>query len=126
MGWVNITTLDNTINAHILRSKLENSGIPCFLNNEHVTNLMPYYYNILGSGVQVMVPSDKVDKAKTIAHINQSSISCPNCGSFNLSNKIEKVTNKIKLFIIVLFFVAPIGNLLNNYKCHACGEEFKK
>ena len=74
-----LATYDNGITANLLRNKLENEGIPCFLNNEHFSNIMPYYYNMLGSGVRVMVPTDQLERAKEIAKIDLGVLTCPNC-----------------------------------------------
>ena len=121
-----LTTYDNTINANLLRTKLEHEGIPCFLNNEHFTNLMPHYFNILGSGVQILVPTDQLERAKEIAKIDIGQLSCPNCGAANIKNDVEYPKNKMKLMLIALLLAMPIGNLLNRYQCLECGQKFKK
>ncbi len=64
MSLSKLATFDNSISANILRTKLESEGIICFLYNEHFTNLMPHYFDLLGSGVLVMVPTDQLKKAK--------------------------------------------------------------
>ena len=66
---VHLATFSNTISAHLLRTKLESEGIPSFLNNENITNLLPHYFNIMGSGVQVLVPSEKLEEAQNIAQL---------------------------------------------------------
>lgn len=121
-----LTTYDSTINANLLRAKLENEGIPCFLNNEHFTNLMPHYFNILGSGVQILVPTDQLEQAKEIAKLDDGRMTCPNCGATNIKNDLESPKNKLKLILIALLIAVPIGNLLNRYKCLECGQKFKK
>lgn len=126
MKFTVLVTLDNSIDANLLRAKLEQVGIPCFLNNEHITNTLPHYFNMLGSGVQVMVPSDQLSHAQEIAQLNQGVITCPNCGSDSIQNRYEKGWNRIGLVLMVILVVFPIGNLLNNYKCKDCNEEFKR
>ncbi|UII19635.1 putative signal transducing protein [Fulvivirga ligni] len=126
MKLVVLTTLDNSIDANLLRSKLESEGIPCFLHNENVTNLIPYSFNILGGGVRVLVPDDQLEASRELAQLNEEKIHCPNCGSDNIKNRLEKWWIKLYLIFIGFFLVAPIGNLLNHYICRRCGEEFKK
>jgi hypothetical protein len=121
-----LTTLDNSITVSILKSKLESEGIPCFLHNEHFTNIMPHYFHMLGSGVRVMVPSDQLELAIEIAHLDQDMFTCPNCGSENITNSIDGIRNKIRVGLIAIFLAAPIGNLLNDYSCNDCYQPFKK
>ena len=125
MSLSELATFDNSLTANMLKTKLENEGIPCFLNNENFTNMMPHYFNMLGSGVKVLVPTDQLEKAREIAAIDQGQLKCPNCGSTNIMNEAERATNKLKLILITLI-AAPIGNLLNNYCCEDCGHQFKK
>ena len=109
----------------MLKAKLENEGILCFLNNENFTSLMPTYFNVLGSGVSVMVPTDQLKRAKEIAKIDNRELKCPNCGSSKLENSVENTMNKIKITLIALFLALPVGNLINNYICQNCKHQFK-
>lgn len=121
-----LVTYDNVITANLLKSKLESEGIPCFLNNENFTNLVPHYFNLLGSGVQVLVPRDQFARAKEIARIDDDVLTCPNCHSRNIANRIEQGRNKLGLLLILIFLIMPVGNLLNNYTCKDCQHRFKK
>lgn len=126
MNFSILSTYDNSISANLIKNKLELEGIPCILTNENFTNLMPHFYGILGSGVQVLVPNDRLLEAKTIAEIKADILTCPNCKSHNISNRNVKTLNKIRLLFISLFFIIPFGNLINNYFCNDCKHEFKK
>ena len=126
MSLSELATYDNTITASMLKTKLEAEGIPCFLTYEHFTNMMPIYYNMLGSGVRVMVPTDQLERAKEIAKIDAGQLTCPNCGSTNIQNETQRTTNKFKLALIGLLLALPIGNLLNNYTCQDCDHQFRK
>lgn len=120
-----VTTCDNTINANLIKTKLESEGIPCYLFNEYSTNLLPHFFNLLGSGVQVVVHKNDLERAKAIAEIPEGKLVCPNCGSDNFTMKIAKPLNKISTMIFSFFFGIPIGNLLNHYKCRNCNSEFR-
>jgi len=80
---------------------------------------------MLGSGIKVLVPTNQLGLAKQIAKIDDGILKCPNCESTSLKNEIERTNSKLRLFLIALF-VAPIGNLINNYECEDCGHKFKK
>ena len=126
MSLSELATIDNSLTANVLKTKLENEGIPCFLNNENFANMMPFYYNMLGSGVRVMVPTDQLECAREIAKIDNGELKCPNCGSTKIINAVERTNNKLKLAFIAIFLALPIGNLLNNYTCKNCQHQFKK
>ena len=126
MSLSELATFDNSLTANLLKSKLESEGIPCFLNNENFTNMMPYYFNMLGSGVRVMVPTAQLERAKELANIDHGGLTCPNCGSTKIMNSVERTKNKLKLALIAIFLALPIGNLLNDYTCQNCKHQFKK
>lgn len=125
MKLILLTTCDNSIDANLMRTKLEHEGIPCFLNNENFTNLMPNYYNLLGSGVRVMVPDKFFQQAKDILKLPEGNLKCPNCKSENISNKNKSFLETIKIIFIGIFFAAPVGNLITNFSCNDCHVEFK-
>ena len=125
MTFTRLKTYDSSISANLDKNRLELEGIPCILTNEKFTNLMPHFYGILGSGVQLLVPQDKLEEAKSIVKIKTITLTCPNCNSCNVSNKNVNAFNKIRLIFIMIFFTMPIGNLLNDYFCEECNHEFK-
>lgn len=120
-----LTTCDNTISAHIIRTKLESEGIPCFLKNEYFTDLMPQYFNLLGSGVQIIVNQEDLLNARQIIHIDSGKITCPECGSENIRNDISRKQNWLSALVVGLLGV-PFANMLNNYHCSDCKSSFKK
>jgi len=126
MSLTRLITCDNAIDANLIKSKLEIEGIHCFLHNENFTNLMPQYFNILGSGIQVMVSSNDYDKALQITNINKHRLICPECGSIDIMNKMDHPMKRVWLFLMALLLVIPVGNLLNSYHCNNCGTDFKK
>lgn len=125
MTTVILTTLPNTIDAHMLKNLLEREGIESFLVNEYFTDWAPYYYNILGSGVQIVVRNKDLTKARKIAGLGNSQVTCPSCGSSNVQLKHEKPKRKFTLLFIVIFLTSLIGNLLNDYVCEDCNSEFR-
>ena len=121
-----LTTLPSSIDANMLKNKLEFDGIDCFLVNENFTDWCPAYYNILRGGVQVVVKKDDLEIAQKIVHLDKGKVSCPSCGTFNIQLKHEKLKRKIPLLIIGIILGRLLGNLLTDYICQDCNAEFRK
>lgn len=51
MNTIRLTTCNDSFEANLIKDKLENEGIECFLTNENFTSLFPIYNGILGSGI---------------------------------------------------------------------------
>jgi len=130
MRTVRLMTIDNLTEAHIIKGRLLNEGIDCFLTNENFTNLMPLYNNMLGSGIQIIVNENDIDEArnllKDIIEPNNTKIVCQNCGSENIGLGLGK-GKLLKIFniFIALLTLLPIGNLKPKYYCKDCKTEIK-
>jgi len=125
---VKLITCGNLTEAHIIKGRLLNEGINCFLTNENFTNLMPLYNNILGSGVQILINIDDIEKAqlilKDIIKPNNTDLICPNCGSKNIGLGLgRKKTFKVINILLALISGFPLGNLKSNYHCKDCKTE---
>ena len=127
MKIITLMTCDSAIEANIIKGRLENEGVICFVNNENFSNLMPHYDRILGAGVQIMINEKDYDKAVEILGLNvEKKAVCPNCNSTNI--KIGLGKNKLKkIFTIIasLLMVIPFNNINSVYTCKDCGTEFK-
>lgn len=121
-----LATLPNSIDAHLLKSKLENEGIESFLMNENFSSWFPIYYNILGGGVQVVVKRGDLVRAREIAKLDSGKVTCPACGSLNIELAYERPQRKAALLFIGLLLAGLIGNLMCDYTCKDCREEFKR
>ena len=129
MATVVLTTCSNSVEANIIKNKLENHGITCFLANEHFADLMPHYNGILGAGVQIIIKESDLVKAQKLVkeQPEDDEIVCPQCRSskvrFNLGN------NKAKKVFVVIFSILlwiPFGNIKLTYICYECKYEFKR
>lgn len=68
-----VATCNNPMHAQLLKSVLEDSGIPAFLPNEHSAQTMPHLILAMG-GIQVQVSDDnEVAARQLIADFNASS-----------------------------------------------------
>ena len=66
MKAIKLTTCGSSIEANIIKGRLNNEGIYCFITNEHFTTLMPHYNQIIGGAAQIMVNEKDYEKATEI------------------------------------------------------------
>lgn len=80
MDFVILEQFDNYIDAHIVKGRLEDQNIVCFLQNENVSSLIvdPILTNAFG-GIRLMVAKDQLSIASEI--LNQSPQNFMNAGS---------------------------------------------
>ena len=127
MKTIRLMTCESPIEANIIKGRLENEGIRCFVTNENFSNLMPHYNRILGSGADLMINKEDYEKAAKILDLNSSKdVVCPNCNSSNI--KISLGNNWFKKAIVIvisLFYSVPFNNINSIYLCKDCKTEFK-
>ncbi len=128
MKTIRLLACDNLTEAYLIKARLNNAGIECFLTNQNFTNLMPIYNNMLGSGIQVVINENDLTAARELLKdkLNPERIDllCPNCDSSNVI--IEKYKgSKILNLLISVFTSIPIGNLKPTYYCKDCKTEIK-
>jgi len=127
---IRLITCDTITEAYFIKDRLTNEGIDCFLTNENFTTLMPNYYNLFGSGVQVFVIEEDYEKSRELLkdkiEPEQVETVCPFCESTEISFGLGK-HKALKIFNILLAFMAgiPIGNVRMKYYCKTCHEELK-
>ena len=125
---IRLITCGNIIDAYFIKDRLTNEGIECFLTNENFTNLMPNYYNLFGSGVQVFVIEEDYEKSRELLKDKLEPenvvMACPYCGSTDIGMGLGKHKG-LKVFNILLAILAgiPIGNVKMSYYCKTCKEE---
>lgn len=126
-----LISFDNVIEAELLRLKLENEGIECFLFDKHLVSTNPMYANALG-GIKIKVKNEDVDVAKQIMlldfQINSSKpFVCELCASneyytnFNSFNSLKAI---FAIILSILTFSYPIY-AIKARKCKSCGKEQK-
>ena len=127
---IRLITCDTITDAYFVKNKLNNEGIDCFLTNQNFTSLLPNYYNLFGSGVQLFVMERDYEKSKelVIDKLEPELVDkvCPYCGSTDIKMGLGK-HRILKLFNILLAIIIaiPIGNLRVRYYCKTCKEEIK-
>ena len=124
-----LLTVPTSLEATLIQNRLENAGIESFVTNENFSNLMPIYYGMLGSGIQIMIEDTFEVKAKEVLSdyfsIPDGPVQCPECDSKRIGYGFGK--SKIRKIFIVLFSLLvanPFGNIQSSRHCKECGQEF--
>ena len=128
MAFILLRTFDNSIEAHLLKSKLESEGIECYIFHENTATLTPIAIGAISFKVyqkdfpkayeimmemQRLVPKDK----------NGNIISCPECHASKLIIIKRKQKNQFKGFF------DKIRSFFNSHEisvvvCEGCKKEF--
>ena len=131
------STYYNPIEANIIKARLEDSDIPCFLTDENVATINPLYNQAIG-GVKLNVFERDVDRINALLAENHFDVElenidpsedkmlCENCGSDNVSFG-QATKNRFKWWVTILSFLLIVYPFKANkcYHCYNCGHEFK-
>lgn len=139
-------TYYNPIEASIVKERLIDSGIQCFLSDENTITINPLYNQALG-GVKlhlferdvaaarsilqdedVQIPPDEVmeaDSAEAAPAAVSSGEVCPNCGSSNVGyvQATKKRFGVFTMIISLLLMVYPFS-AKKTHHCFNCEHEF--
>ena len=65
MDFVILERFDNYIDAHIVKGRLEDQGIHCWLKDENLSALIvdPVLTNAVSGGIKLMVPKEELQQA---------------------------------------------------------------
>ena len=127
----------NPIEANIIKAKLLDSDIPCFLTDENIATINPLYNQAIG-GVKLNVferDISKIDELLADEHsielqeLNSdvaTDMICENCGSKNVSYGVA-TKNKYSWWVTTLSILLMIYPFKINkcYHCYKCGHEFE-
>lgn len=139
-------TYYNPIEANIIKGRLMDSGVQCFLSDENVITINPLYTQALG-GVKLHLFEKDVETARSILQdeeiqialnheagqeqesvntVIQSDETCPNCGSSNVGfvqatkKRFGIFTMVVSLLLMVYPFIAK-----KTHHCFDCEHEFE-
>ncbi|MFD2514432.1 DUF2007 domain-containing protein [Pontibacter locisalis] len=139
---VTIAAFNDATEAHIIKGRLEAEGILCFLGDENIVGVQPFYSVAVG-GVKLKVTEGDVMEAKAILtriqegntifdydsielappmQEHQEAVRCPNCGSDNIA---EEKYNKTIFSLSYLLLGFPLPFLSRKYSCYDCGYRWK-
>jgi len=124
-----LITCKDSIEAHIIQGMLESNNIPSVLSHENFNDLMPNYYNIMGSGVDIHVDEKDFEHAQKLIQETKTEedvLCCPHCKSTNY--KVTLGPDKIRKIITIIlsaFSGVPLGNINTEYQCQECKTTFR-
>ncbi|MOA23468.1 hypothetical protein D3C78_1440910 [compost metagenome] len=139
-------TYYNPIEANIIKSRLMDSGVQCFLSDENMITINPLYTQALGGiklhlfekdvntarsilqdeDVQIALGEATVDVPESQNDDIQSDQVCPNCGSSNVGyvQATKKRFSILTMIVSFLLLVYPFTAKKTNH-CFDCGYEFE-
>lgn len=132
------STFYNSIEAHIVRTKLEDSGFHCFLTDENISTINPLYNQAVG-GIKLMVferdtadidlllSEDDVLKIDDAKPSNDTDVikTCEKCGSTNVGfGQATKGRYSWWVTIVSLMFAVYPFKVNKCFHCYNCGHEF--
>lgn len=134
------STYYNPIEANIVKGRLEDSDIACFLSDENVATIQPLYNQAIG-GVKLNVFERDVAKIDALlkeeidinieeeqsaTETNVTQVVCEKCGSTNVGYG-QATKDRFSLWttlISLLLFVYPF-KAKQCHHCYDCGHEFE-
>lgn len=135
MELVTIKTYDNSIETHLMKSKLEFEGVKCFVFDENIVSFNPLLSVAFG-GIKIKInKKDLLKASNVIKAINEYKyldeenelIKCSNCNSVDFYSgfiSLKSVKGVVSIIISIIFTVYPIY-YRTLYKCKSCGNEFE-
>lgn len=135
MNLITLKTFDNSIKAHLLKTKLESEGLICFLFDEHTVNLIPLN-SLAISGIKLKIREEDAEKAMMLLHeweglhlLNgDEQMLCPDCGSEDILPNFKSFRGfrgALSFLASFLFLLYPIY-FKTVYRCKDCGCEFRR
>jgi len=126
--------------AHVIRTRIEAQGIPCFLSDENFITAQPIFNQATG-GIKLNVFEHDLDKCQAIlteevtlnvdepAEIDPDThqvMVCPFCASSNVryGQATERRFNMLTLVVSLFLFVYPFYNR-KSWHCFNCESDFE-
>ena len=135
-SFTTVATFDNSIDAHIAKTKLDSEGIDSYIFDENIVSVYPLY-NLTVGGIKLRTRSEDAKKAQAVLNIvreapftddKNRAIHCPKCGSEKIYGGFITIRSlkTIVGFILSLFTGTPPIINETKLKCKNCGYEFEK
>ncbi|HEX6222968.1 MAG TPA: DUF2007 domain-containing protein [Chryseolinea sp.] len=122
---------ETSIEANIVKAKLDAYGIPCFLTEENMANLYPGASSLMNFSVRLHLFAHDLEKARHILeeeHLeidDESVTKCPQCRSRNVERDFpKKFSLTFGSALSVLFFGIFFPHK-KVFRCLDCDYEFK-
>lgn len=135
------STYYNSIEANIIKARIEDSGYACFLADENLAVLNPFYNQAIG-GIKLIVFERDVpninellaeefdsesfpSEANLVGEQSEVDMVCGNCNSSNVGYGMatKKKEGWWNVMLTLLLFPFPL-KVNKCYHCYDCGYEF--
>lgn len=124
---ITIKTFHDSVKAHLIKMKLEEQGIQCFLFDEKITAMIPMHD--VGTGT-IKLKVKETDQEKAIHILDQldfnvedlSVVICPHCNHPELEHEVY--SDRGIMGMIKDFIKAFKPKAKHKYQCTNCGEGF--
>jgi len=127
-------TFYNPIEANIVKARLMDSGVQCFLSDENTITINPLYTQALG-GVKLHIFENDIPLVKSILQDENIQLPhedtepgaeiCPNCGS-NHVGYVQATKKRFSLLTMIVSFALMIYPFYakKTHHCFDCEYEF--
>lgn len=124
MALITVKVFKHSIDAHLVKSKLESEGIVCYLFDEHATTIKPNYIDS-DSGIKLKINDFDLEKAKFIYNqINPNDAGAEHLDTFKCARCESNKKSGLKQFILTfLGLLLAVFSFRVNRKTHCqnCG-----
>jgi len=116
MNLVTAQTFNDSVSAHLVKTRLENEGIECFIFDEHINNVMPIYGQAVG-GIRLKIKEEDVTRTKELIEewelrpfLNQSNetLTCTSCGAQELFAGFKSFKTSLGWLTLAISFLFMI------------------
>jgi hypothetical protein len=134
-GWVTVARVDGTVEADLVKMRLEAAGVHSLVRDEYVVRMDPVLSNVLG-GVRIDVPADQAKAAREVlgdmaihdtpppAEAKHPS-PCPWCGSVDVR---PVARGRLRRLVAALLTLVSAGggvprSVATGVRCAGCGHD---
>lgn len=139
MKYVSIAKYSESFLANMAKTRLDNAGIHCIINNESLINTVWFSSDIVG-GLEILVFEEDAEKAKEILNVsfdidedtefieeengigNISPVLCPRCGSATV---LQTVRPSLFNFFLNFINIRNADKMITLCECSKCGNKWK-
>ena len=128
MEMVTVKTFDNYFSANIILTRLQHSGILCYLKDEYTVTIDPILSNAIGGiklNVSIQDEEMVIDLLKQFEKEYLLSAECPTCGANDILLVPRQEAGNYITAIFTWFFSGYAVAVENIYQCQQCGYESK-
>ena len=121
---------ETTIEANIVKSKLDAFGIPCFLTEENMTNLYPGASSLMNFNVRLHLFANDVPRAHQVleeTHLDsgdENVVRCPKCNSKRVERDFPRNMSTTFASALNVMFFGVFFPERKIYRCLDCDTEF--